>query len=114
MSLLCCHFELVEKPRNMVKYLYVYIVRCSDNTFYAGVTNNVELRIEQHNSGIHTEAYTYSRRPVKLEYCELFTNYNLAIDWETRIKKWSAKKKQALIDSDWEALIKASKSKNRI
>lgn len=36
----------------MVKYLYVYIVKCSDNTFYTGVTNNVELRVEQHNAGI--------------------------------------------------------------
>ena len=48
-----------------------------------------------------------------LVYCELFTDYNLAIEWEIRIKKWSSKKKQALIDSDWEALIKASKSKSR-
>ena len=94
----------------MVKYLYVYIVKCSDNTFYTGVTNNVELRVEQHNAGIDEGSYTYKRRPVILVYCELFTDYNLAIEWETRIKKWSSKKKQALIDSDWEALIKASKS----
>lgn len=97
----------------MVKYLYLYIVKCSDSTFYTGVTNNVELRLEQHNAGIDEASYTYKRRPVMLVFCELFTDYNLAIEWETRIKKWSSKKKQALIDSDWEALINASKSKTK-
>ena len=70
-----------------VKYLYVYILKCSDGTYYTGVTNNPEKRVIQHNKGLDPEAYTYSRRPVTLAYCELFTNYNLGIDWETRIKK---------------------------
>lgn len=96
----------------VIKYLYVYIVRCNDGTYYTGITNNIEKRLIEHNKGIHTESYTYSRRPVELAFRELFTDYNLAIEWETKIKKWSAKKKEALISSDWEKLIEEAKCKN--
>ena len=71
----------------IIKYLYVYIVKCNDGTYYTGVTNNVDKRLVEHNTGKNTESYTHSRRPVKLVFCELFINYNLAIEWETRIKK---------------------------
>lgn len=96
----------------IIKYLYVYILKCNDGTYYTGVTNNIEKRLIQHNEGIDEESYTFSRRPVQLAYCELFTNYNLAIEWETRIKKWSSKKKDALINSDWKKLVEESKCKN--
>jgi len=84
----------------LIKYLYVYIIKCSDGLYYVGITNNLEKRLEEHNNGINKEAFTFYRRPVELKFYERFTNYNLAIEWETRIKKWSAKKKEALINSD--------------
>lgn len=87
-----------------VKYLYVYILKCSDNTYYTGITNNPERRLIQHNRGLNKDAYTHSRRPVELAYCELFTNFNLAIEWETKIKKWSRAKKEALIKKNWDNL----------
>ena len=90
----------------------MYILKCDDNTYYTGITNNVEKRLLEHNEGINKESYTFGRRPVSLEYCEIFNNYNLAIEWETRIKKWSSKKKLALINSDWKKLIVESKCKN--
>ena len=96
----------------MIKYLYVYILKCNDGAYYTGITNDIEKRLIQHNEGINTESYTYSRRPVNLVYYELFTDYNLAIEWETRIKKWSVKKKEALINSDWKKLIKESMCNN--
>lgn len=96
----------------IVKYLYVYIVKCNDGSYYTGITNNIEKRLIQHNEGLNTESYTHSRRPVNLVFYELFTDYNLAIEWETRIKKWSVKKKEALINSDWKKLIEESKCKN--
>ena len=96
----------------VVKYLYVYIIKCNDGTYYTGVTNNIEKRLIEHNVGIHKESYTYLRRPVELVFCELFLDYNLAIQWEKRIKKWSSKKKEALMNSDWEKLIEESKCKN--
>ena len=39
--------------------LYVYIVECSDGSFYTGVTNNLDRRIAEHNEGEYTKAYTY-------------------------------------------------------
>jgi len=96
----------------IIKYLYVYIVKCNDGTYYTGITNNVDKRLVEHNKGINTESYTHSRRPVELVFCELFTNYNLAIEWETRIKKWSVKKKEAIINSDWKKLVEEAKCKN--
>ena len=50
---------------------YTYIVRCRDGTLYTGWTNNLEKRMEAHNSGKGAR-YTKSRRPVKLVYYEEF------------------------------------------
>lgn len=96
----------------VIKYLYVYIVKCNDGSYYTGITNNIEKRLIQHNKGVNADSYTYSRRPVNLVFYELFTDYNLALEWETRIKKWSVKKKEALINSDWKRLVEESKCKN--
>jgi len=93
----------------VIKYLYVYILKCSDGTYYTGVTNNVEKRVIEHNTGNDSESFTYSRRPVELVYCELFSDYNLAIQWEKRIKKWSVKKKEALINGNFDLLNSLSK-----
>jgi len=95
-----------------MKQLYVYILECSDKSYYTGVTNNPEKRLQEHNRGIITTSYTYTRRPVKIMYVESFTNFNLAIEWEKRIKKWSRKKKEALIDGNWEKLKKFSECMN--
>ena len=70
----------------ILKYLYVYILKCNDGTYYTGITTNIEKRLVQHNEGLNTEAYTYSRRPVNLVFYERYTDYNIAIEWETRIK----------------------------
>lgn len=96
----------------VIKYLYLYIVKCNDGSYYTGITNNIEKRLIQHNKGVNTDSYTYSRRPVNLVFYELFTDYNLALEWETRIKKWSVKKKEALINSDWKRLVEEAKCKN--
>jgi putative endonuclease len=95
-----------------MKIIYVYILKCSDNTFYTGVTNDMDRRLKEHHSGIHKDSYTYSRRPITLVYHERFSDPALAIKWEKRIKKWSQKKKKALIDGDWDKLVEYSKSKS--
>ncbi len=96
-----------------MKTFYVYILKCSDNTFYTGITNSMDRRLIEHASGIHKESYTYSRRPVTLVYHEKFNDPELAIRWEKRIKNWSQKKKQALIDGDWDKLVEYAKSKTK-
>ncbi|HKK61719.1 MAG TPA: hypothetical protein VJ951_04115, partial [Bacteroidales bacterium] len=56
-------------------------------------------------------SYTYSRRPVKIVFYETFQNPNDAILWEKRIKGWSRKKKEALINGDFEELKRLSNIK---
>ena len=87
-------------------------MQCSDNSYYTGVTNNIDRRITEHNNSMDKTSYTYSRRPVKLIYKETFQNPNDAITWEKRIKGWSRKKKEALIKGDFEELKKLSNNKN--
>ncbi len=94
------------------KVLYVYILKCSDDSYYTGLTNNIELRVAQHNSGTVTDSYTCHRKPVKLVYCEMFTEYLKAIEWEKRIKGWTRRKKEALINGEWDKLKEFSKCMN--
>lgn len=83
---------------------YVYILLCSDNSFYTGITNNVERRLVEHNTGLNSTSYTFSRRPVNLVFYENFQNPNQAIAFEKRVKGWTRKKKQALIEKNWDKL----------
>ncbi|MCK6648289.1 MAG: GIY-YIG nuclease family protein [Bacteroidia bacterium] len=92
-----------------MKTMYVYILKCSDDTFYTGVTNNLERRIIEHNAGISKESYTYSRKPLQLVFYVMFNDPKTAIAYEKKIKKWSRAKKQALIDSKFDSLPKLSK-----
>jgi len=83
---------------------WVYMLRCSDGSYYIGVTSDLDGRVAEHNDGVHHNAYTYTRRPVKLVYSSDFTEIHQAISWEKQIKRWSRKKKEALIRSDYDAL----------
>lgn len=94
-----------------MKLSYVYILKCSDNTYYTGVTSNIDKRILEHQSGFHKESYTYIRRPVQLVYYAEFTSIELAIEKEKQIKKWSKAKKEALINNEFEKLPNLAKKK---
>lgn len=76
---------------------YTYIVECSDGTLYTGWTNNLEKRLEAHNSGKGAK-YTKSRRPVKIVYKELFETKEEAMSREFAIKQLSRIEKLKLID----------------
>ncbi len=91
--------------------MYLYILLCSDNTFYTGVTNDLEHRFGEHQSGKHPDSYTFSRRPLQLVYSEGFTSPEAAIAMEKRVKKWSHAKKQALVNGDFGRLVELSKKK---
>lgn len=82
----------------------VYILRCSDGSYYTGVTNDVDVRVGQHQHGNNPRAYTYNRRPVELVYATYFTEVHQAIDFEKRVKKWGKKKKKALIRGAYDSL----------
>ena len=88
---------------------YTYILKCSNNSFYVGSTNNIARRMTEHNIN-HGGTYTKIRTPVELVYQEEFETESKARLRERQIKGWSRKKKQALIDGDKEQLINFSKS----
>jgi len=92
-----------------LKNYFVYIVECSDRSYYTGVTSNLEKRLVEHNSGV-VKGYTSKRLPVKLVYSNLFRNIDDAIRAEKQSKGWSRAKKEALIKGDFNTLVILSKS----
>ena len=94
----------------IMKNYFVYILKCKDGSFYTGITNNLERRLFEHNLGTDKSSYTCSRRPVELVWFEMFTDPSQAIMFEKKIKGWSRRKKQALIDKNWDRLVRYSKN----
>ena len=82
---------------------YVYILQCSDGSYYVGSTRTLEFRVWEHNEGLGSN-YTRSRRPVTLVWSAEFENVGEAFFWEKRIQTWSRAKREALIRQDYEAL----------
>ena len=75
---------------------YSYMLKCSDGTLYTGWTNDLEKRVEAHNSGKGAK-YTKARRPVELAYYEEFETKEQAMKREYAIKQLGRKEKQKLI-----------------
>jgi len=82
---------------------WVYILKCSDGSYYTGHTDNIEARLVAHNLGIYP-GYTSKRLPVKLVFVENCPSRDEAFVAERKIKGWSRKKKQVLIEQGWEAM----------
>jgi putative endonuclease len=91
---------------------FVYILRCSDNSFYVGHTHNLTAREEAHNRGTAAQ-YTARRRPVKIVYSEALDSLAAAIRRERQLKRWSGEKKKALITGAVGALKQLSKRRKR-
>lgn len=91
-------------------YFFVYILKCSDNSYYTGHTENLEKRLSENQFGIY-KGYTSSRLPVKLVFVQQCASRYEALAAERKIKNWSRNKKEALINQDWEALSLFSKKK---
>ena len=72
------------------------MLKCSDGTLYTGWTNDLEKRVEAHNSGKGAK-YTKARRPVELAYYEEFETKEQAMKREYAIKQLVNKEKQKLI-----------------
>ena len=87
-----------------MKRYYVYILECSDKLLYIGITNNLERRVDEHNSGLNKSSFTHKRRPIILKFHQEFNDVNQAIYFEKKIKRWSAQKKRALIEGDYDML----------
>lgn len=78
---------------------YMYILLCSNGTYYTGSTKDLELRIAQHNEGTACN-YTAKHGPVKLVYYEEFDRIDEAFEREKQVQNWSQKKKEALINGN--------------
>jgi len=77
---------------------YTYILQCSDDTLYTGVTTDTERRLDEHNNNDKLAAkYTRVRRPVVLIHQEKFKTRSLACKREAAIKKLSRKEKNLLL-----------------
>ena len=70
----------------------------------------MEKRIGEHDSGYVTTCYTFKRRPLELKFSQQFQYINQAIAFEKQIKGWARRKKEALINEDWEKLKEFSKN----
>jgi len=88
---------------------YMYILECSNGSYYVGSTINLESRYEQHQNGEgsnHTKKYL----PVTLVYHEKFQRIDDAFYREKQVQGWSRKKKEALINNKYHKLPKLSKN----
>ena len=88
---------------------YMYILECSDGSYYTGSTRNLEMRLAQHQAGEGAN-HTQKRLPVKLVYYEVFGRIDEAFYREKQVQRWSRKKKEALIENRSEDLPLLSKN----
>ncbi len=92
-----------------MKSAYTYILKCSNGTYYTGSTNDIQRRVRQHEAG---EGANYTRKhlPIELVYVEIHSRIDHAFNREKQIQKWSQRKKEALINGDFNQLIEFSKT----
>jgi putative endonuclease len=93
---------------------WVYILKCADNSYYTGHTDNLEKRLAQHHNKFHPTCYTATRLPLQLLFSQTFSTREEALASEKQIKGWSRKKKNALINYNWEALSVYAKRKKTV
>jgi len=84
-----------QKEESDMKTGFVYILECSDGSYYTGVTNDPARRLYEHKSGL-VKGYTHSRRPVNLAWCS------------EEMDIWSAIENEALIKGEWNKLPELS------
>lgn len=87
---------------------FVYILRCSDGSYYVGLAQtDLDRRIGEHQSG-HYRGHTHSRRPVELLWAMEYERYDQAIAFERQLKGWGRAKKEAFLRGDFDRLVSLS------
>ena len=87
---------------------YVYMLRCSDNSYYVGQTDDLAKRIAAHQCGKYS-GYTSTRLPIQIVFMQEFSTRDGALAAEEKLKKWTRVKKELLISGGWEALANREK-----
>jgi predicted GIY-YIG superfamily endonuclease len=85
---------------------FVYILRCSDGSYYTGHTDDLERRVAMHQAGVGS-SWTAGRLPVVRVFSEAFTTRDEALAAEQQIKGWRRSKKEALIRGDWDSVSRS-------
>ena len=89
---------------------WIYILRCSDGSYYTGHTDNLEKRMAEHQTG-GISGYTSTRLPVKWVFSQEFQSRAEALERERQVKGWGRKKKEALIRGDWAEISRLAQSR---
>jgi tRNA/rRNA methyltransferase len=92
---------------------YTYMLRCADGHYYVGHTEDLDVRVAQHQRG-DIKGYTQRRRPVTLIWTETFPTRDEALAAELQVKNWSRAKKEALVAGDWERLSEAARKPSKL
>jgi putative endonuclease len=90
---------------------YVYILECSDGSYYTGSTKDIEFRLWQHQNGQGAN-HTRKHLPVKLVFVESFERIDEAFAREKQIQGWSRKKKEALIQGYFNRIHELARCRN--
>ena len=96
-------------PHNQVAYMY--ILECSDGTYYTGSTLDLGKRLWEHQNGLGAN-YTRKRRPVRLSYCEPYDRVEDAFLREKHVQGWSRAKKEALMAGDLPRLVLLARNRD--
>ena len=89
---------------------FVYILKCNDDSYYIGHTDNIEKRISEHTLNEYP-CYTSKRLPIELVFVQSFGSRDEAFIAERQLKKWSRQKKEALINKDWNLISLLAKKR---
>ena len=92
------HLEATATTKTTMK-AYMYILQCSDGSYYTGSTVNLKLRIQQHQNGEGAN-HTKKHLPIELVYFEEYDRIDEAFYREKQVQGWNRKKKEALINSE--------------
>ena len=91
---------------------WIYILECADGSYYTGQTDNLEKRMGQYHAG-ECDGYVFSRRPVKLAWSQECATRDEALSAERQIKGWSRKKKDAMMQGNWEEVSRLAQNNSK-
>ncbi|MBX7460171.1 GIY-YIG nuclease family protein [Qipengyuania huizhouensis] len=91
---------------------FTYLLRCNDGSYYAGHTEDLDLRLAQHRNGAFG-GYSAKRLPVEMVWSQDFPTREEAFNAERQLKGWSRAKKEALIAGDWDRVSNLARNRQR-
>jgi putative endonuclease len=91
---------------------WMYVLRCSDGSYYTGHTDDLDRRIGMHQAG-EIPGYTLNRGPVVLVYSQECATREEALSAERQVKGWSRAKKEAMFRGDWTEVKRLSRGKHK-